>query len=925
MCVEVFTEALADEEPLVCALAGAVVSEKRCPPHKQKTPGFRGAAQEEALDFSWTVAAGKFAESLFWKSTPRSHALTCQLLVDASRTGRLPPAELRSALDEGRVFFGEGEALAGVGFLCLMNRRSETDASLVPSLVENVEGSSLSETLAEVCAASERFRETSLPSSFRELEFLAALRRGVGRLRLRRLLRERSLAREDAAPLAALDDTDALLFSLAHKQDPHDDLSGAALSLLKICAVDAAAEDEAAFGNFATLAERKQRALEQLHAPEALQTDALLADLLPPNSAKPTPARAPSEAKARSQGGDFGELFGAALATASSSAKASGEGGTLAAHLTRQVVQACVWSLPGERRVELVQEVLERGFSGARTKQETALETPGAEESLSPCQVLLRCAALRVLATVFAENPTIPQAAAVPPSGCIPEEASAAGDAEMVDRTLLFLFAKNVWIVGRRLEDAAVEGLRNAPFSPADAESPFCLLGGVCRSCRFPFHPAGEEASPEGVSTGRGRALTFVRVYELSLLAAAEAAARAAAAFELASGGRRGEALESHVPRMMLPLYAQLGSASDAVAAAALEVLQAVHDGLDGCAAEREAKKRIPKDSEGASSSPAALVARGCKGGARCLLASRGDLLIDGLVSHSRLWEEEPRSSSFRKANDELLMSAGGDPRVQLREADVGSLLSSVAALAPPSLLPVLSSLITALLQHQQRLALRRQELALRSDGGRCADGETPVWILRVLATHAFLLASQLAKERRAKQEASTTAASPEAALENTAPVALPRRRPLAGRQTREWIPPSGEAEALRALREAALFPCDEDASLDQTEVDDEGRSPPGGEGQGGAVVAERIPWLQQGAFGLLRFQATQILHRVRVLLADPRPTAAAFAHQAALRCLFVLSSRLTELMPRIHEVRPSPYLLMLLVRKRAVEDASVL
>ncbi|ESS35860.1 hypothetical protein TGVEG_233245 [Toxoplasma gondii VEG] len=72
-------------------------------------------------------------------------------------------------------------------------------------------------------------------------------------------------------------------------------------------------------------------------------------------------------------------------------------------------------------------------------------------------------------------------------------------------------------------------------------------------------------------------------------------------------------------------------------------------------------------------------------------------------------------------------------------------------------------------------------------------------------------------------------------------------------------------------------------------------------------VLKPRKTWAQLGRYGSLRLHATRILMRVRLLLhTDPRPTAGVYIHLTALRCIYVLTTRKRELLPRIHEIWPS-------------------
>ncbi|PHJ21361.1 hypothetical protein CSUI_004792 [Cystoisospora suis] len=72
-------------------------------------------------------------------------------------------------------------------------------------------------------------------------------------------------------------------------------------------------------------------------------------------------------------------------------------------------------------------------------------------------------------------------------------------------------------------------------------------------------------------------------------------------------------------------------------------------------------------------------------------------------------------------------------------------------------------------------------------------------------------------------------------------------------------------------------------------------------------ILRPRLGWAQLGKYGSLRLQATEILMRVRLLLhVDPRPAAGVYIHLTMLRCLYVLTTRKKELLPRIHEIWPS-------------------
>lgn len=84
------------------------------------------------------------------------------------------------------------------------------------------------------------------------------------------------------------------------------------------------------------------------------------------------------------------------------------------------------------------------------------------------------------------------------------------------------------------------------------------------------------------------------------------------------------------------------------------------------------------------------------------------------------------------------------------------------------------------------------------------------------------------------------------------------------------------------------------------------GRGGDSGERRG--ILRPRLGWGQLGKYGSLRLQATEILMRVRLLLhVDPRPAAGVYIHLTMLRCLYVLTTRKKELLPRIHEVRTKP------------------
>ncbi|KEP67157.1 UNVERIFIED_CONTAM: hypothetical protein HHA_233245 [Hammondia hammondi] len=80
-----------------------------------------------------------------------------------------------------------------------------------------------------------------------------------------------------------------------------------------------------------------------------------------------------------------------------------------------------------------------------------------------------------------------------------------------------------------------------------------------------------------------------------------------------------------------------------------------------------------------------------------------------------------------------------------------------------------------------------------------------------------------------------------------------------------------------------------------------------GEKGEHANVLKPRKTWAQMGRYGSLRLHATRILMRVRLLLhTDPRPTAGVYIHLTALRCIYVLTTRKRELLPRIHEIWPS-------------------
>ncbi|PFH38506.1 hypothetical protein BESB_008480 [Besnoitia besnoiti] len=86
-------------------------------------------------------------------------------------------------------------------------------------------------------------------------------------------------------------------------------------------------------------------------------------------------------------------------------------------------------------------------------------------------------------------------------------------------------------------------------------------------------------------------------------------------------------------------------------------------------------------------------------------------------------------------------------------------------------------------------------------------------------------------------------------------------------------------------------------------------------------ILKPRKGWAQLGEYGSLRLHATRILMRVRLLLhTDPRPAAAVYIHLTMLRCIYVLTTRKRELLPRIHELWPS-----LLPSLRAAAPLSVL
>ncbi|KAL8424604.1 hypothetical protein Efla_003720 [Eimeria flavescens] len=430
---------------------------------------------------------------------------------------------------------------------------------------------------------------------------------------------------------------------------------------------------------------------------------------------------------------------------------------------------------------------------------------------------------------------------------------------------------------------------------------------------------------------------------------------------ELLAGGRGPRALGPHLPRVLVLLFEDLGSPRPSLAAAAGKALQTLHAVAGSCPARQPLPQegpaaglleaggrssrtaaRTPEDvplsncshcgavrraeetaaaavaAEGGAG-PAAAAAVSCPGaGAKCLLQTEGSLLLDELVCRMH---ELPVAA----------FEAGDDPRAVC-------LLSAVVALAPPSLVGAFGALLTTLLQQQQRWVLQQQQRVLKQQEQQCMQlspplgaltnlgggsgrsgmlllpPEMPLWLLRVLAVHGFVLSSRVARLRRASYEAQwglffcadcCGVRTPQAVVASS----LPRRRicrqgnwachgivRCQGAPEEAEGPASfaGGSEALATLRESALLACDEDgAALDALEAAEEAR------------LAESLRSCR-GRFGDLRQQATQVLLRVRHHLRDPRPLAAAYAHLAVLRCLVVLSTRERELLPRIHEIWPS-------------------
>ncbi|KAL8446029.1 hypothetical protein Emag_004881 [Eimeria magna] len=412
------------------------------------------------------------------------------------------------------------------------------------------------------------------------------------------------------------------------------------------------------------------------------------------------------------------------------------------------------------------------------------------------------------------------------------------------------------------------------------------------------------------------------------------------------------KALAPHLPRMLVLLFEALGSPNPTLSAAAASALEVLHDATGSCPMKQQRQQQQQQvaggGEEGGEGEAAAGVDKGtgsddrscgeclstaaaeaaaaaaetgvaaasCEGsGARCLLLTEGNLLLDELVCRM---QELPIAA----------FGAGDDPKAVC-------LLSSVIALAPPSLLGAFGALLTTLLQQQQQWVLQQQQqwalqqqqqqfvqhrlqgLDPRAEGSQLLlPPAMPLWLLRVMAVHGFVLSSRVLRSRRAAYASKwgpllccscSSSASISQGLKGV-PCSLPRRRVC---RLGHWAPPVGidrsqhdeggssssfsdfprGSEALSTLREAALLECDEDGYLlDAPEAiaDESERTEPAR--------------FRASRFGALRLQATQMLLRVRHHLADRRPLAAAYAHLATLRCLFVLSTRERELLPRIHE-----------------------
>ncbi|KAL8271296.1 hypothetical protein Esti_004735 [Eimeria stiedai] len=420
------------------------------------------------------------------------------------------------------------------------------------------------------------------------------------------------------------------------------------------------------------------------------------------------------------------------------------------------------------------------------------------------------------------------------------------------------------------------------------------------------------------------------------------------------------KALAPHLPRVLVLLFETLGSPNPTLSAAAANALDVLHDATGSCPTKQQQQQQqrqqqqqqeVAVGREGGKGGKAAAVvdkvgeadggscaecsstaaaeaaaaaaeagaaAASCEGsGSRCLLLTEGSLLLDELVCRM---QELPVAA----------FGAGDDLKAVC-------LLSSVVALAPPSLMGAFGALLTTLLQRQQQWALQQQQQQQQQfvqprleDVDPRAQGSQlllppamPLWLLRVMAVHGFVLSSRVLRSRRAAYASrwgpflccSCSTSSSSRGLSQGlrgVPCSLPRRRVC---RLGQWAAPVGigrsqqndgaslsspnafarGSEAFSALREAALLECDEDghlldapeAAADESQLTEPARFRP-------------------SRFGELRFHATQMLLRVRHHLADRRPLAAAYAHLAALRCLFVLTTRERELLPRIHEIWPS-------------------
>ncbi|KAL8438121.1 hypothetical protein ACSSS7_000486 [Eimeria intestinalis] len=426
------------------------------------------------------------------------------------------------------------------------------------------------------------------------------------------------------------------------------------------------------------------------------------------------------------------------------------------------------------------------------------------------------------------------------------------------------------------------------------------------------------------------------------------------------------KALAPHLPRLLVLLFETLGSPNRILSAAAANALDVIHDATGSCPMKQQQEQKQKHQQQrqqeqqqqevavggggggggkaaagvdkvdgadscscvecsstataeaAAAAAEAGIAAASCEGsGARCLLQTEGGLLLDELVCRM----QELPAAAF---------GAGDDPKAVC-------LLSSVIALAPPSLMGAFGALLTTLLQQQQQWVLQQQQQwvlqqqqqqlqqkRFLEDGDSRAGGSQllvppamPLWLLRVMAVHGFVLSSRVLRSRRASYASKwdpflcsscSSRASSSQGFKGV-PCSLPRRRVC---RLGHWAPPvgidrsqqndegvahsslynfAGGLEALSTLRGAALLECDEDGCL----LD----APKSAAEEGQLTEPARF---RASRFGALRLQATHILLRVRHHLADGRPLAAAYAHLATLRCLFVLSTRERELLPRIHE-----------------------